>query len=169
MQIRPQFVTWLKVDEVEYDAVVESIRAETTLLGALRKAQPLLDRGGEKFDDFALDQLREANIVLNKEIAIPDSPTEAQLKAIENYLLAETRIDQELVNYMSADVTAYLQAHAELEREEAEVLAALTVARLQIVAWTRAHQAMAQGVKDSDSWLKIAFAAAERTKQVLTL
>ncbi len=226
MDIRPQFVTWLQVDEGEYDAVVESIRAETTLLGALRKAQPLLDRGGQKFDDFALqieevtlvaavayldatiedhfeifmdynklsvirrdeilagltllrkyrrgderalDQLREAKIVLNKDLAIPSSPTETQLRAIEDYLLAETRVDHELANYMSADVTAYLQAHAELEREEAEVLAALTVARLQIVAWTRAHQAMSQGVKDPGNWLKIALAAAERTKQVLTL
>jgi hypothetical protein len=120
-------------------------------------------------NDGALDRLRESNIILNKEIAIPKSPTEAQLKAMENYLLAQTRIDQELILYMAADIASYLQAHAELEREEAEVLTALTVARLQIVAWTRAHQAMAQGVKDPGKFLEIALQTAEKTKQVLAL
>jgi hypothetical protein len=40
----------------------------------------------------------------------------------------------ELAKYMSVDVNAYLQAHAELEREEAEFLAALAIRRLQIIA-----------------------------------
>jgi hypothetical protein len=223
---RPGFVDRLNGDGARFDSVVESVRAETTLLGALRRAQPLIDRAGEEFDFFvqdisevtlvaavdyldaaiedhfkifmnynklmvvrrdeilagltllrdyrlgndgALDRLRESSIILNKEIVIPKSPTEAQLKAMENYLLAQTRIDQELILYMAADVTSYLQAHAELEREEAEVLTALTVARSQIVAWTRAHQAMAQGVKDPGKFLEIAVQTAEKAKQVLAL
>ena len=222
----PQFVVELNVDGEQYDAVIEQIRAESTLLGALREAQPLIDRVGDEFDGFvqeisevslvaavdfldvtiedhfeifmnfnkltvvrrdeilvgmtllreyrlgdsdSLERLREAKIVLNKEIAIPKSATEVQLQAIEDYLLTETRTAQELMNYMSADIAAYLQARAELEREESEVLQALIVARSQVVAWTRAHQAMAQGVKDPGKFLEIALQTAQKTKQVLAL
>jgi len=214
----------LQVSQEQFDTAIAGIRAQTTLLGALRTAQPVIDQAGENFDDFvrqiadvslvaavnyldtaiedhfeifmnynrimvvrrdeilagltllrdyrlgdssALDRLRDANIILNKEIEIPASPTEAQLKTIEDYLLAETRRDRELVSYMADDVTAYLQAHAEVEREEAEILAGLSVARLQVVAWTRAHQAMAQGVKDPGNWLDLALQAAEKTKRIL--
>lgn len=54
-------------------------------------------------------------------------------------------------------------------RSRSEVLSALTVARLQIVAWTRAHQAMAQGVKDPGKFLEIALQTAEKAKQALAL
>jgi hypothetical protein len=63
-----------------------------------------------------LDRLRNANIILNKEISIPRLPTETQLKAMEYYLLAETRRDRELISYMSDDVTAYLQAAEKTKR-----------------------------------------------------
>ena len=138
---------------LDYAAVMEQRRDE--LLTGLK-----LVRSHRRGDDGALAQLRERNIVLNKDIPIPDSPDEQQISRIEEYLLAEMRKELEIAEFTSLDIDAYLKTQGELEREEAEILAALSVARLQIVAWTRAHQAMANGVKDPGKLIEFATRAA---------
>jgi hypothetical protein len=214
----------LDIEPTVLNAIVASIREQETLLAALRKADPLIERAGEQFDALAqqieeqelvaavqyLDstiqqhfavflefnaamverrdellegftlvgqyrrgdssaatRLRELNVILNKDIAVPDALTESQLARIEGYLLSEAQRDKELIAFLAVDVDAYLGTRVELEREEAEVLAALNAARLQVVAWTRSHQAMADGVKNPGTWLEVAMQAAQQTKQLL--
>jgi len=67
---------------------------------------------------------------------------------------------------MAADVDSYLIIRAELEREEAEVLADLNIARAQIAGWSQAHQAMANGAKEPGKWLKVVTDAARAVKGV---
>lgn len=117
-------------------------------------------------NEDAVGELRQLSIMINRSVSIPDSPSTSQLTDLEEYILAQMRRDNEIVEYLSVDVDAYLKAHAELDREEAEVLDDLNVARLQIIAWTRSHQAMANGAKEPGKWLKIAMDAASASRRV---
>ena len=96
---------------------------------------------------------------------MPDSPNAKDLEKLEKFLLKQMERDNQVVTYLQVDVDGYLNAHAELDREEAEVIDGLNVARLQIVAWTRAHQAMAHGAKEPGKWLKVAMDAAIAMKR----
>ena len=113
-----------------------------------------------------LDQIRDLSIIKLRTVDVPDSPSESQLQIIEDFLLTQMRRDDEVAEYLRTDVEAYLASHDELNREEAEVLDGLNVARLQIVAWTRAHNAMANGAKEPAKWLKIAMDAAAAARRV---
>ena len=218
-----QFVSQLDMDESEISAIEQDIRSQESLLEAIRTAQPVIDRAGNKFeilvreieehalvetvtyfdnliethyaefmryndilvarrdemllglsllrdhrmgDPAALDRLRELSIISLRKVDIPASPSESQLNTIENFLLTQMRQDDEIAEYLQTDVEAYLAAHAELNREEAEVLNGLNVARLQIIAWTRAHKAMADGNKEPGKWLKVAMDAAAAVRRV---
>ena len=119
-------------------------------------------------DAGALDQLRKLSIIELRKVDVPDSPSESQLQEIEDFLLAQMRRDDEVAEYLETDVTAYLASHEELNREEAEVLDGLNVARLQIVAWTRAHHAMANGAKEPGKWPQNCVGCRGRLQSALT-
>ena len=105
-------------------------------------------------------ELRDLSIMQYRSVEIPDSPSQEQLDRLEKYILKQMQRDSEINSYLNIDVEAYLQAHAELDREEAEVLDGLRIARLQMVAWTRSHQAMANGATEPGKWLRIVSDAA---------
>ena len=111
-------------------------------------------------NDLAMVKFRELSVVQNRDLDVPDAPNAKDLEKLEKFLLKQMERDNQVVAYLQVDVDGYLNARAELDREEAEVIDGLNVARLQIVAWTRAHQAMANGAKEPGKWLKVAMDAA---------
>jgi hypothetical protein len=116
-------------------------------------------------NERAMIEFRELSLILNRDLEVPDAPSAKDLDMLEKYLLNQMERDNQVVAYLNVDVDAYFKAHAELDREEAEVIDGLNVARLQIVAWARAHQAMANGAKDPGRWLKIAMDAASAMRR----
>jgi hypothetical protein len=112
------------------------------------------------------DALCDLNFVHNRDLNISVSPAGRELDELETFFLQQMERDTEVVAYLQTDVDGYLTAHEELNREEAEVIDGLNVARLQIVAWSRAHQAMAHGAKEPGKWLKVAMDAAIATQPV---
>lgn len=112
----------------------------------------------------AVAELRSLDVFRNRQVRVADTPTAAQIAELENHILAEMERDNRVGEYMDPDVVAYLAIRAELDREEAEVLAGLNVARLQIVGWARAHQAMANGAKEPGKWLSVVADAARTVR-----
>lgn len=220
--MRQQFSVQLDVDDTEFNANIADIRSQSSLLTAIRTAQPLIDRAGKQFvnlvhgieeqslvaavnhlddvieshysvamdyvdvliqrrDEFmqalslirdyrlgntdSAGELRGLSIMQFRSVEIPDSPSQKQLDGLEKYILKQMQRDNEINAYMNIDVDAYLQAHAELDREEAEVLDGLRIARLQMVAWARSHQAMANGAKEPGKWLRIVSDAASAMRR----
>ena len=72
-----------------------------------------------------------------------------------------------LVTELNSDYANYEHARAELDRKEAEIFDALTVARLQIATWTLAHLALANGVKTPGEWMTLSVEAAKLAGSVL--
>jgi hypothetical protein len=125
--------------------------------------------GGEKLD-FRESEFAYLRVLYDEE-ADPLSTLSEQLRMADDFRsgIVEYSVELLRVAEMSISEEKQVQEYAELEREEAEVVNGLTVARLQVVVWARAHQAMADGVKDPGNWLELALQAAESTKRVLTL
>ena len=127
----------------------------------------ILIREARLGDEAAMGELRSLPLMENRGIAMVDSPSQSQLAKLEDFVLGQMKRDNRIVEYLRVDIEAYVQAHAELDREESEVLDGLNVARLQIIGWTRAHQAMANGAKEPGTWIKLAMDAAASVGRVL--
>lgn len=83
-----------------------------------------------------------------------------QLRKAENYLVDELRRDAEIRELLSSRRVAYVAAHDEFEKEIGRIRGGSQVARMQLAAWQRAHEALGRGVENPGKWLKIAFVAA---------
>ena len=221
--MRQQFATQLDVESTEFNENIADIRNQSSLLDAIRTAQPLLDRAGKTFDELVQEieertlvaainhldsaieshysetmefndvaivrrdefmralslirdhrlghtdsaaELRDLSIMQSRSFEISDSPSAKQLDDLEEFILNQMQRDNEINSYLEIDVDAYLQARAELDREEAEVRDGLRIARLQMVAWTRSHQAMANGEREPGRWLRIVTDAAVAMRRV---
>jgi len=213
----------LDLDADALSVIDSDIRSQTSLLAALRAAQPLIDEAARKFDELidelevsvlhsavvylddlieshygvyvehnammnhrrdellialarirdirlgdaaAVENLRALSILSEGDLTVPDNPSSAQLTKLEEFVLAQMRRDNEIFEYVSVDIDAYLKAHAELDREEKEVLDGLNIARLQIVAWARSHQVMANGAREPGRWLKVVMDATSAARRV---
>ena len=122
-------------------------------------------RQARQGDRVAVESLRGLSLVSMYAIEVPNDPGAAELDRIEQFFLAQLGRDDAVATYLAFDVDGYLNAHAELERESEEVIDGLTVARMQVVAWSRAHLAMANGAKEPGRWLKVALDAASAVKR----
>ena len=134
---------------LEYEGAA-AIRRDELLQGLL------LTRSYRRGDKTALTKLRQNEIVLQRGLKVPSSASEAQLARIESYLMAELQKAHQSSQYLANDYDAYVQAHVELDRAYTEMRAELDFTRLQFLAWTRAYQAMANGITDPAKIMKLA-------------
>jgi hypothetical protein len=77
-------------------------------------------------------------------------------------LRVELADNTEMIGQLALDKSDYRETLAELDRQEAKILAELSVARLQFATWARAHQALATGVKHPAAWMELSVAAAKK-------
>jgi hypothetical protein len=117
-------------------------------------------------DELAMNEFQNLSLVTNYNLEVPATPSVKVIESLEISLLNLMETDNRVTSYLQIDIDAYLSSHEELNREEAEIINGLSIARTQIVAWTRAHQAMANGARDPGKWLKIAMEAAGTVRQV---
>ena len=117
-------------------------------------------------DEQAIAEFRQTKTPISKLFA-SSSPSEKQLLKIEANLQERIKNSTALITELKPDYANYQHARAELDRKEAEVFDALTVARLQIATWTLAHQALANGVKAPGEWMELSVGAARLAGSVL--
>ena len=111
-------------------------------------------------DAAAIAEFRQESSRLNG-VFMSDTPTEAQLDEIRGRLREQIGDSTRLIAEMDADFAIYEKTRVELDQKEAEILKALTVARLQIDTWTRAHNALSQGAKMSGEIMQLTVKAAK--------
>ena len=110
-------------------------------------------------NDRAIAEFRQADSWLGPVFA-SDAPDEGQLAILERDLRERISYSTRLIAEMDADYENYVKTRAELDRKEREVREALTVARLQVETWTRAHNALAKGVKEPGELMELTIDAA---------
>jgi hypothetical protein len=216
-----RFFDKLAIEQDFIDAIIQDMRAEDTLMGALQAMQPIIDRTGEYTEqllkeieeviivearqymdtriqeqyaaviDFlptidarrdevlnglallrksrlgdaaAYQELRDSSIVLERSLVEAATPTEKQLGKIEKYLMDEMETVADWSEFVIVDGNAYIATQAEVDREMRETIDGLGLVRVQVLAWSRAHLAMAQGVRDAAGWLKVAVDAASAVR-----
>jgi hypothetical protein len=82
-------------------------------------------------------------------------------------LRVELADNTEMIGQLALDKSDYRETLVELDRQEAKILAELSVARLQFATWARAHQALATGVKQPAAWMDLSVKAAKLLTGVL--
>ena len=112
-------------------------------------------------DQEAIAGFRKTNVRLS-EIFTSDTPNENQLTALESDLRERIRNSTLLIAELDSDYANYVKVRVELDRKEVEVLEALTTARLQIETWTRAHFALAKGVKKPGELMQLTVKTAKQ-------
>ena len=151
--------------EHEYGEILRFIKMTYERRDEAFQAMYLID-AQRRGDDGALDAL--AQIMLVSELSSSSGQIDAQeLKALEprlrEYIVDTSRILQEV----DVDIDGYKATRLELDRKEAEVMASLSVARLQFQTWARAHQALANGVKNPGKWMELSVKAAQLVGKAL--
>ncbi|MGI9341873.1 MAG: hypothetical protein ACR2QV_03435 [Gammaproteobacteria bacterium] len=119
----------------------------------------------ERGDEDAYRRLREKNYVIGKILVDTDTPSQKQIDTMWRTLQEELTTNTEFGRNFDKDLDDYVATRSELDRKEAEVLADLSVARLQFVTWARAHQALANGVKEPGKWMELSIKAAQLVKE----
>jgi hypothetical protein len=110
-------------------------------------------------DKQAIAEFKQMKTLVSK-LFSSSTPDEKQLVSIEAELQERIKNSTMLITELNSDYANYEQARTELDRKEAEIFDALTVARLQIATWTLAHQALANGVKTPGEWMELSVGAA---------
>ncbi len=117
-------------------------------------------------DGDALQGFNNSTILANRSYALPKSPSDAQLDRTKSYIVEQLQQEQVILELLERDVSDYIATRAELDAEEAEILGGLTLARRQIVAWIRAHQQLADGVRDPGKFFGAVLRVAEGLKRI---
>jgi len=120
----------------------------------------------ERGDKEAIARLRAKDYIVDLSTLPSDSPTQAQVRETGRVLLEELQMTSEVGRNLEVDIDDYMATRAELDRKETEVLADMSLARIQFVTWSRAHQALAAGVKDPGSWMELSIKAAKAVSEV---
>ncbi len=118
----------------------------------------------QRGDETALDTLRESGLILNPALRLDDNPSREQAVMLYDALRVELADNTEVIRELALDKSDYRETLAELDRQEAKILAELSVARLQFATWSRAHQALANGVKQPAKWMELSVQAAKLVK-----
>jgi len=129
--------------------------------GEVMKALFLLDEF-QRGDETALVTLRESGLILDPALKLDNNPSRAQAVALYDALRDELADNTELIRELALDKSDYRQTLAELDHQEAKILVELSVARLQFATWSRAHQALAAGVKNPGEWMELSIGAATK-------
>lgn len=213
---------WLDISDQEWEQIVDDLRAQETLLDALRTFQPVINRASRDFEqlicsietdlitaartefdrrieaDFmeinefllrqksmreqlvvamiAIDEYRHGRSAAIAEFRQKQTPigklfpadalSEQQIDRLETDLYERIKKSTSLIAEMHLDSANYEKARNELYQREAELRAALNIARVQITTWALAHQALANGVKDPGEWMELSIKAAELVRDV---
>ena len=88
-----------------------------------------------------------------------NKPNFAQTRKLQLALEAMLAESTQVLQSFEKDRSDYLSIHAELDAKVLEVLNNIGVARLQFHSWARAHQALANGVKEPGKWMELAIKA----------
>ncbi len=102
----------------------------------------------------ALQVLNTGTAVTNPAFRLPATPSDAQLERTKDHIIEQLQKEEAILAMLVGDEADYIATYAELEAEERAILKGLDIARRQVLAWVRAHQALADGVRDPGKWLK---------------
>jgi len=134
--------------------------------GEVLTAMFLLDEF-QRGDETALVTLRESGLILDPALKLGNNPTRAQAVKLYNALRVELADNTVVISELALDKSDFRETLAELDRQEAKIIAELSLARLQFATWSRAHQALANGVKQPAKWMELSVQAAKAVKAVL--
>jgi len=140
--VEREFVTVLRQLDVVYERRDELFKG----LQAIRAYR--------KGDAEALRVLESGTAVTDPAYRLPKSPSDAQLERTKDHIVAQLQKEETILALLARDEADYIATRAEFERERAEILDGLDLARRQVTAWVRAHQDLANGVRDPGAWLK---------------
>ena len=104
-------------------------------------------------------ELRRHNYSINPELLKEDKPDFRETRKLQLELQAMLAESTEVLQSFEKDRDDFLSIHAELDAKVIEVLNNISVARLQFHSWARAHQALANGVKEPGEWMELAIKA----------
>lgn len=110
-------------------------------------------RAYRKGDKDALRGFNTSGAVSDPAYHLPVSPSDAQLERTKDHIIMQLHKEETILAFLAGDRDDYIATVAELEREEKEILESLDLALRQVVAWVRAHEALANGVRDPGKWL----------------
>ena len=107
----------------------------------------------------AIVDFRQKNTSVSA-LFISNAPDKKQLAVLEDDLSERLQHSTTLIGQLDGDYANYVNARTELDLKEDEIRHALTIARLQIETWTRAHHALAHGVKEPGELMELTLDAA---------
>ena len=159
---------WRSIDaaiEAEFQPVIDQLEVIHARRYELMQGLQMI-RAYRLGDKTALDGINDGTIIVNRSFKLPTLPNDRQLDATKDHLIGELEKEGRIWALLEGDVDDYLATRTELDRELAEINDGLHVARRQVVAWIRGHQALADGVRDPGKWLKAIFQVAEGVRSV---
>ena len=139
--------------EREYATVIKQIDIVYERRDELFKGLQAI-RAFRKGDREALRALDSSTAVTDPAYKLPATPSDAQLQRTKSHIIEQLQMEETILAFLTRDEEDYVATHAELELEEREILSNLSLARRQVTAWGRAHQDLADGVRDPGRWLK---------------
>ena len=173
--------------------LADDLRGQTEFLECLRTVQPMVERSGDALqreisraenelvpvlvaqldgsieEEYSvviaqLDSIYERRDGLLRQLqAIDDGEGNASDRA---RIIDKLRAENELLELLDRDVADYKATHAELDTEEQEILDGLELARRQAMSWVRAHEDLAEGVRNPGRWLAGVFQVADAYKRL---
>ncbi len=173
--------------------LADDLRGQTDFLECLRTVQPMVERSGDALQreiSRAEDELVPALVAqLDASIEEEYSVVIAQLDSIYERrdgllrqllaidagegnssdrarVIGALRAENELLELLDRDVADYKATHVELDIEEQEILDGLELARRQALSWVRAHEDLAEGVRNPGRWLAGVFQVADAYKRL---
>jgi len=144
--------------EAHYMEVNEFLLIQHNTRKELLAAMIALDKY-RRGDSEAIAGFRQKNFPISK-IFSSNTPSERQLAILEKDIRERIRQSTMLIAELEPDYTNYVNARTELDQKEVEIFGALTIARLQVETWTQAHQALANGVKETGDLMQLTMDAA---------
>lgn len=125
------------------------------LMSALQQVD--LAMGG---DVAASAALRELDVFRPSSARPAANPGDQELLEAEAYLILNLRKNAEVLSLIQPSLDTYVEAREELNGLTATVSDGIKIARFQLAAWRKAHQDLANGVKNPGKWLSGAFGVA---------
>lgn len=153
--------------QAEYAEILEHMDRYYRYRDEILEAMNLLDDYERGINPNAIAELRAKDYPIDPELFPGDELDRRQIKRAWKELAEELSENTEFGKNFDQDLEDYLATRAELDRKETELLNGLALARIQFVTWARAHQALANGVKDPGKWMELAVNAAKLVRQAL--
>lgn len=104
-------------------------------------------------DDDAIPAFRSNGSYVARRFFAKDQYSDDERLAIEDQLKKWLEDSTSFLAMLDTDKTRYERTRSELDAAEKIVYQDLGLARLQMLTWARAHQALANGVREPGKWL----------------